>query len=55
MCDYCEKEKELGYDDACGCLLIEDKKLTVDIGFDAMMVKINFCPMCGRKMQEGEV
>ena len=52
MCKYCEEEKEIGYDDACGTLFIEDKKLTVDVGFDAMMCEINYCPMCGRKLNE---
>ena len=52
MCKYCEEEKEIGYDDACGTLFIEDKKLTVDVGFDAMMCEINYCPMCWRKLNE---
>lgn len=52
MCEYCEKEKPILYDNIFESLNIFIKngflwEKTYDMG-----TEINYCPMCGRKLGE---
>jgi len=59
MCEYCEPYKEIFIDgengDAC---ITKNGELVAfpntDFEVRAVHLKINFCPMCGRKLENGE-
>lgn len=62
MCEYCEKAKALtiGKTDDCG-IAIKYPNSLIAYGYDVhgagsngLEVKINYCPMCGRKLRENE-
>lgn len=56
MCKYCEGDTELILDikDEYEGLYIDSKCRLVFIGSSSSTVNINFCPMCGRSLKEGE-
>jgi len=59
MCEYCEKEKTERYNkDILNkdfkqnyiLALIEKGKLYIEDNYDNVKVKINYCPICGKKL-----
>jgi hypothetical protein len=59
MCEYCEKEKIERYNkDILNkdfkqnyiLALIEKDKLYIEDNYDNVNVKINYCPICGKKL-----
>jgi hypothetical protein len=59
MCEYCEKEKTERYNkDILNkdfkqnyiLALIEKDKLYIEDNYDNVNVKINYCPICGKKL-----
>ena len=59
MCKYCEKSKSLEIKDAYGDLdlrieeiYVEDKHLGIDTISHRNYIDINYCPMCGRKLED---
>ena len=59
MCKYCEEEKKIEENRADNIfftiygrfLMLEEKVLSIPF---ARTVPINYCPMCGRKLKEGD-
>ena len=58
-CEHCCAGEELGYgSDSLGrsaYLYLDGNILTADLYSDSMAVAIRFCPMCGRKLNDGKV
>ena len=52
MCEYCENYKQLGLDGSGDGIVIErDKERGLaGIGSDSWEFLINYCPMCGEKL-----
>ena len=57
MCEYCEKQygnKPLAYSHL-GDMEIEAGDIVAgDFGAELARARINFCPMCGRKLEEAD-
>lgn len=57
MCNYCENEKSISFfenDAPMEICKIEESDGSFTWGIDAdgfQSIKINFCPMCGRKLE----
>ena len=55
MCEYCEGEKPLIGDFSGGALIENGNILVAYEGCsDCAKGRINYCPMCGRKLKEGK-
>lgn len=66
MCEYCTDNSFLGNElliefddnedlkDTVKVYVTNDAKLFLHNNYGAMMTNINYCPMCGRKLEEGE-
>ena len=65
MCKYCEKRKKLKSSNFCGSATLIVSKNILDIYGDENKFNIfksiyrprfdiNYCPMCGRKLKEGD-
>lgn len=63
MCDFCEKQKEIKSCNFCGMAKARIVGTEIDIWGDGNKIrlfkniyapafKINFCPICGRKLSE---
>ena len=57
MCEYCEKEKViLTFDESVdfeGYVNIINNQLVISNDYGLTAIRINYCPMCGRKLEEG--
>jgi len=59
MCEYCEpyKEKFIDGENGDACITKNGELVAfpnTDFEVRAVHLKINFCPMCGRKLENGE-
>ena len=63
MCEYCEKEKVLKSSNFCGAAKMQIIGEFLEVQGDSHKIKwfnriyqpsfmINYCPMCGRKLEE---
>lgn len=56
MCEYCEKGKHISKFSTLretNCLYIRDgNELVTIMSYGYMYTRINYCPMCGRKLED---